>query len=113
MNHDPLCEKGWGYPDFIVSRGIKRKDCWMCDLLRQAEQRGHDEAMDMDPVRRRDAYLHGERDMLAKCIAAVEFLHDHNPDQASAFWYAINELRALSASADNDWNIYERRQEKP
>jgi cytidylate kinase len=40
-------------------------------------------------------YQHGQRDMLAKCIAAVEFLHDHNPDQASAFWYAINELRAL------------------
>lgn len=34
-------------------------------------------------------------DMLAKCIAAVEFLHDNNSDQASAFWYAICELRAL------------------
>jgi len=42
-----------------------------------------------------NAYQQGQRDMLAKCIAAVEFLHDHNPDQASAFWYAINELRAL------------------
>ncbi len=37
-----------------------------------AEQRGRDEAMDMDPVLRRDAYLHGQRDMLAKCIETVE-----------------------------------------
>lgn len=34
--------------------------------ISEAEQRGHDEAMDMDPVRRREAYLHGQRDMLAK-----------------------------------------------
>lgn len=34
-------------------------------------------------------------DMLAKCIAAVELLHDNNPDQATSFWYAICELRAL------------------
>ena len=36
--HDPLCEKAWGYPDFLVSRGIKREDCWMCDLLIQAKR---------------------------------------------------------------------------
>lgn len=42
--HDPLCDTGWGYPDFLVSRGIEREDCWLCELLDKAEQRGFDRA---------------------------------------------------------------------
>ena len=34
--HDPLCEKAWGYPGFLVSRGIEREDCWMCELFAAA-----------------------------------------------------------------------------
>jgi len=40
----------------------------------------------------------GQRDMLAKCIAAVEYLHDYEaPHDAhrDALWNAISALRAL------------------
>ena len=62
MTHDPLCYR---------SNPPSREEYPICDVIQQAEQRGRDAAMDMDPVRRREAYLHGQRDMLARCIAAV------------------------------------------
>jgi hypothetical protein len=34
-------------------------------------------------------------DMLAKCIAAVEWSHDHNAEHAQGLWLALTELRAL------------------
>jgi len=43
-------------------------------------------------------YEQGQRDMLAKCIAAVEYLHDYEaPHDAhrEALWNAITALRAL------------------
>jgi hypothetical protein len=44
------------------------------------------------------AYAEGQRDMLAECIAAVEYLHDHEaPHDAhkDALWNALIALRAL------------------
>ena len=35
------------------------------------------------------------QDMLGKCIAAVEWSHDHNPEHAQGLWLALTELRAL------------------
>ena len=34
-------------------------------------------------------------DMLAKCITAVEWSHDHNAEHAQGLWLALTELRAL------------------
>jgi hypothetical protein len=76
--HDPLC--------FIEHNPLMRQ-CSICDLIAKVRE---EQRIGIEAV----AYL-AQRDMLAKCIAAVEFLHDNNPDQATAFWYAICELRAL------------------
>jgi len=46
------------------------------------------------------AYEQGQRDMLAKCIETVEYLHDYvfgeaYGDQRAALWKAVTALRAL------------------
>ncbi len=90
MNHDPLCpyKEGPKWDDF----------CPMCGLIASVRQ---DERINSLGTRVRelkpyaDGYCDGEMAMLAKCIEAVEFLHDNNPDQATALWHAICELRAL------------------
>ena len=88
------------YPNHSTDK--PSKDCYECQrihgLIAAAERRGREIGMaareDVDT-----AYAMGQRDMLARdCIAAMEFLHDHNPDQAAGLWAAICELRALGGS---------------
>ena len=54
------------------------------------------------------------KDTLAKCIAAVEALPPkYNESYLHDMQSVLAALRALSANADSDRNVSERRQEKP
>ena len=60
-----------------------------------------------------DTYVSAQ-DMLAKCIAAVEALPPkYNESYLHDMQSVLAALRALSANADSDRNVSERRQEKP
>jgi hypothetical protein len=97
MNHDPLCS--YYKPGVFWESHV----CVTCDLIAKARE-----------------------DMLAKCIAAVEALrpllfvdkYDGGYDCCGCSTLdqlhddAIVALRALSANADSDGNVSERRQEK-
>ena len=59
------------------------------------------------------AYYQGSEDTLAKCIAAVEALPPkYNESYLHDMQSVLAALRALSANADSDRNVSERRQEK-
>ena len=88
MNHDPLCplnDEQW--PKHPLEK------CHYCDLIAAVRQDERDKDLDY-----RYVAAQAEADMLAKAIAAVEHLHDHEaPHDAhkDALWNAITALRAL------------------
>ena len=101
MTHDPLC------PTLLCNHNDKG-ECWWgdfecpnpcrCDLIAKVRQ---DQRIISLSTRVRElkpyanGYCDGERDMLDKCISAVEWSHDHNPEHAQGLWLALTELRAL------------------
>lgn len=88
--HDPLC----------LASG--RPSAWepemcICDVIAQVREDERLKDLDYAYIAAQ-AEADGQRDMLAKCIAAVEYLHDHEaPHDAhrDALWNAISALRAL------------------
>jgi len=70
MTHDPLCP----YADRVEDEALRDVPCGICELIAKVCQ---DERDGIDAVRLRTAfneqgYRDGQRDMLARCIAAVE-----------------------------------------
>jgi len=107
MNHDPLCglaqpcdeeEPEHGYCS--MQHGLFCIHChqWcICNVI--AKVREEEQSKDLDYAYvAAQAEADGQRDMLAKCIAAVEYLHDHEaPHDAhrDALWNVLTALRAL------------------
>ena len=119
MNHDPLC--------WIKNPHPHWNECSCCYFIAKVRE---DERDSIGAVRLRTAfnehgYRDGQRDMLAKCIAALEerwseswcgtrYASCTDPDHACRYRRLdMAALRALSANADSDGNVSERRQEKP
>lgn len=131
-NHDPLCM--WSTnatPDPLPGH-----DCWDCELIdkvrKDQTQRNieqvqrmcahtkyegcrpclHDQIAEVMGAPVSDTYVSAQ-DMLAKCIAAVEALPPkYNESYLHDMQSVLAALRALSANADSDRNVSERRQEK-
>ena len=109
MTHDPLCPMVFG-------------DCCRCDLIANVRR---DERINSLRIRVRElkpyanAYCDGERDMLAKCIAAVEalYVNDDDPDWDWPIKAAEGVLRSLGPIkdlTDEEADAYcEALQEKP
>ena len=105
MTHDPLCGLSQPCDDEIPQHGYclmsHGKFCihcnqWcICPQLQQAKEEVAQRIIEMANTQADVAAAMARDDMLAKCIATVEFLHDHNPDQQPGLWAAICELRSL------------------
>jgi len=84
MTHDPLCPS---------TNAAESHYCALCHCELIAKVRGDEKGLSDE-----DIFNDGQQAMLAKCIAAVEYLHDHEaPHDAhkDALWNAITALRAL------------------
>lgn len=101
MDHDPLCP--------LIVDGVEGPlhlyEC-PCDLIAKVRQDEEEKARDaleaqakriieMADMQAAVAAAMASDDMLAKCIAAVEWSHDHNAEHAQGLWLALTELRAL------------------
>jgi hypothetical protein len=101
MTHDPLCpcnESGHTHYEYAPSRLCTYCRCALIAKVRQDERSRHQGQSVMLTADADAAIAAAEADVLAKCIAAVEYLHDHEaPHDAhrDALWNAVTALRAL------------------
>jgi len=109
MTHDPLCPCGEvpsGRYCYLINPETGRCiecDCWLIAKVRKEEadrvmSLRYNEVKGWSDMMQARAWERGQQDMLAKAIAAVEYLHDHEaPHDAhkDALWNTITALRAL------------------